>query len=270
MKTITRRALIVFTSLAAIALGSLAQAMTPQLFATMMTLTGAGGGGGGGVGASFTAGPSVATNAVNLAFANQTKTFLNTNNGTNFPPNSTVLFGFSDDLASVPITPQIGGQTATQIAVDSASRCRLYQATMPGTSQTDTFSFATGGNFRAVGIVLLGYFQNLQSNTVSATAVENYGVQSDPQSLTTPTSVTVPSAPAWGIAYVYSVTNPTAVTWTSTTVGAGDNFYSVVTGGGNVSESSAHTTTVGSWSPTVSGVTTSMNSAACMVAGTWH
>jgi hypothetical protein len=54
MKTITRRALIVFISLVAIALGSLAQAITPQQYATML-LTGVGGSGGGGATLTYTA-----------------------------------------------------------------------------------------------------------------------------------------------------------------------------------------------------------------------
>src|SRR5260370_35744856 len=46
MKTITRRTSVIIASLVAIALGSLAQAITPQQYATML-LTGVGGGGGG-------------------------------------------------------------------------------------------------------------------------------------------------------------------------------------------------------------------------------
>jgi hypothetical protein len=220
--------------------------------------------------ASFTPGPASppTTNGIDLAFANTTKTFSGINGSVNFPSGSMVLVGFFDDLGSTtPGTPLIGGQAATQIAADSTNKCRLFQATMPA-SEPDTFSFATAGGFRDVGVIVLGSFQNLQSNTASATGAETFGGQAGPQFFGA--AITVPSAPAWGLAYVAALTAPTALTWTGTTSTSGDGYFTVPLASNNVSMGTAHTTTVGSFQPHASGVTNNMSFDACMAGGTWH
>lgn len=224
--------------------------------------------------ASFTQGPASppSSNIVNLAFANTTKTFSGINGGVDFPAKSKVIVGFADDLGgTTPGTPLIGGQAATEI-INIAGKVRLYQATMPGTSQADTFSFATAGGFRNTGVILIGYFFNLRSAAAfDSKSSTGYGNVAQPIPLSA--GVIVPSTPAWGLAFVYAVPAPTALTWVNATAGGGDGFLASNPGGAggtNVTLGFAHTETSGSWSPTVAGVTTGIGFGAGLVAATFR
>lgn len=220
--------------------------------------------------ATYTKGANVAVQ--NVAFAGSTVTFTGMNGGVNYPANSVVIAFFLQEEGSYTFSSAtIGGQSATKVTDTGDGKCALYQATMPGTSQTDT-ALVTWSNAPAYAGAVGGYFQNLQSSTATdhnILAIASSGA--DPQHLAA--TVTVPAG-GFGVVMAgtpenAAVTAPTGITWTSTTAGSGDNFGNIT--GRITAIGSAHTATAGAgWNPGASGAGTSFNFAACMVAGAWH
>jgi hypothetical protein len=214
----------------------------------------------------WTPGASVAIK--NNAFAAGTVTFTGLNGGVNFPSGAIVVVGFGNYQSGVTLTsPQIGGQAATIVAgtQDANKRQQLFIATMPASSP-DTFSFTNGNAVDVVGVAS-GYFDSLSSATPNATGIETFGANSDPQHLAA--AITVPSN-GFGVVFCFTANGaannaPTAMTWANATQ---DTFAAYGTGP-SAAVGLAHTSTAGSWNPTATGVTHSMNFVAGMAAATW-
>jgi hypothetical protein len=249
MKTITRRALILFASLVAIALGTASQAIT-----STMLLTGVGGGGGGGGAPVFTPTLNPAIQFIN--FGSATVTFSSQPIGAATADRILIIGVTNLDSGRVVNSIQVAGTYNLTRGVSAnggtaQTIAELWYGSVPAAAGTTANIVVTYSSAPQLSGILGGTLSGQSagaSATPSATNAKALDTVADPQQFAA--GMTVNSG---GVGIVYSVTAVagSAASWTSTTAGAGD--YWVSTSSGNAANHAlAHTTTPGSWSPTVS------------------
>lgn len=209
----------------------------------------------------------------NNAFATPI-TITGINGGLNFPAGSTVYVGFGNDQGSAATGVTIGGQTATAVAgaTESNNRCQMFRATMPGSSQPDTFGITNGNFFGLIG-VSSAYFTNITA-APTGTANETYANQGDPQFTGTLSPTATIPATGFGWAFMWAVgagiLTGNAATWQTSTpsfiTASGGDTSSVLNARGQMV--SAHTTATlagaTSWQAKVSGSPQVFGFIACM------
>ncbi len=237
-----------------------------------------------GPGHSAAASPTIVPGAnvamQSVAFSGTPVSFSGLNGGTNFPANSTVYVGFGNDAGIAATGVTIGGQTATAVAgaTDSTNKCQMFRATMPGSSQPDTFATTNTFVYDRVGVASV-YFTNITA-APTGTGTETYAggppgnTGADPQfaAVLSPTA-TIPST-GFGWAFVFAnaagILTGNAATWQTTTpsfiTASGGDTNSVLNAKAQIA--SAHTTSAlaggTSWQGKVSGSPTNFNFVACV------
>lgn len=216
---------------------------------------------------SFHAGAGVATK-VN-GFAGGTITFTGLNGGVDFPIGAVVVVGLYTDQSGPATTPQIGGQAATLVtgSMNGSSKNAMYYVSLAAAAP-DTFSVANGNFFDNIGVV--SAYMLAVTATPADGNTESFGANDNPQVLDAP--VVVPTG-GFGIVVVGgsipdAITPPDALTWTNC-ASAGGDVTSILAAGPFCQLGLAHTTTAGSWNPTVSDAQGFYPFAAGMSAGAW-
>jgi hypothetical protein len=244
MKNIMKRSLVALLSLAVIALGTLAQATTPQEYATLL-LTGAGKAGGGGGGT-----PTLTfIGATAAAFSGSVATVTNANIGT-AAADRLVVVVFTDGATETAPTVTIGGVTATVHAFASgANESTTGIASLlvtAGTTATIVVTYATGtvsdgANFKVYTIT------GLSSTTPVGTGT-NWTSTTNPISTTVATSSGgVVIAGAVMFATVTTVSFSGTETYTMDHTGSQNAFMTEGSGRATGTASSGSSTVTATW-----------------------
>jgi hypothetical protein len=185
----------------------------------------------------------------------------NMNGGVAYPA-CLVIIGIVWSDGADPGTVAIGGNAMTQVVVDTAPACAIYQYVSAG-GVTDTLTISGGGgaNLWAVaGCYLTGYSSSTASD---AEAMASAG-QGDPQNFSGGTNPVIPAS-GIGIAIAGTVNgavSPSTISWTNATsqVGASAN--------GSCQIELAISTTPGSWAVAYSG-SPAFSFSGYLTAATW-
>jgi hypothetical protein len=205
MKTITRRALIVITSLVTIVLGSLAQAVTPQQWATML-LMGAGKSGGGAAPTfNATANPA----HVNASFTSPV-TFSGVNTGTGMVV-ITVQYqsGASAHTTSgvkLNGTPMALAVSSTAPSTNGTAEVWYLGSQVANASSAVEFTMAAGSTYGEIGMQA-----SVLTNVTTAPTATAFSAFASPASPYTVGPITIPTN-GYGIASIWFDTGIGAIT----------------------------------------------------------
>jgi hypothetical protein len=187
----------------------------------------------------------------NTGFGTGTFSFTGLNGGVNFPAGSVVVVNFANFGGAAPTSPTIGGQSATQIANDTARPLFVaYSIKVGGSSVADTFGFTIAAGYGGDTTCFAYYLTGASSPTPSSTLAGVAG-GSDPQ-IVTGQPIVVP-ANGCGLT-MFGCANPTA----STTTLWGNPSGSItpdaaIQDGTNILLSYTSRTTAGNWNPGITG-----------------